>query len=69
MTFYAIFLELGHIFGCLLMSPLGLKAKVGFHIFLVQANIMYVRWDPPLALQLLTSLMAGFHQPSSSQNL
>ena len=42
-------------FGFLVTSPHGFKARVGCLIHIVEANVMYVPWDPPLVLHLLTS--------------
>ena len=43
------------VFGFLVMSPLGFKARVGCLIHIVEVNVMYVPWDPPLVLHLPTS--------------
>ena len=54
-------------FGFLETSPLGFKARVGCLIWVVEANIMYIPWDPPLVLHianLLTESIAG-HQLGS----
>ena len=39
-------------FGFLVTSPLGFKARVGCHIRIAGANVMYIPWDPPLVLHV-----------------
>ena len=44
-------------FGFLVASPLSFKARVGSALFtfFVETNVMYIPWDPPLVLHMLTS--------------
>ena len=54
------------VFGFLVTSPLGFKARVGSALFAIfaEANVMYIPQDSPLVLHLPTSW-----QPARSRSL
>ena len=53
------------VFGFLVTSPLGFKARVGSALFaFAEVNVMYIPQDSPLVLHLLTSCASD---PASSQ--
>ena len=53
-------------FGFLVTYPLGFKARLGSDLFtFAKAHVMYIPWDPPLVLHVLTSWQPAL-QPVTS---